>query len=242
MEEELLKPAIRGVRLLFEAANAEHKVKRIVMTSSFASVLDVSRGPGPGFTYTGEDWNPLTYEESVKANPIIAYRGSKKFAEVEAWNFVNGNQVSFDLVTLCPPMTFGPVVHPLDYVEDLNVSNAALWDVYKGVNPLPQSRVPVFVDVRDLALAHVKCLIIDKAGDKRYVPSSPQKFSYKLAAHILLKHGLGHNIGDIDDETVVGYDLDYKALESDLGMKFRDFETCVLDSIKQFIELPSRSD
>jgi nucleoside-diphosphate-sugar epimerase len=83
-------------------------VKRVVLTSSFASVIDIERKPGPGFTYTGEHWNPQTYEQSIDkhTSAVVAYRGSKKFADLEAWNYVQEHKPSFDLVTLCPPMTF----------------------------------------------------------------------------------------------------------------------------------------
>ncbi|CAI4212102.1 unnamed protein product [Parascedosporium putredinis] len=89
-EKELVLPAIRGVRALLEAAAAHPDIRRIVITSSFASVLNASRNAPPFFTYTGDDWNPITYEESIdnSAPAFIAYRGSKKFAELEAWTFV----------------------------------------------------------------------------------------------------------------------------------------------------------
>lgn len=245
VERDLIQPAIQGVKVVLEAAKTEPKIKRVVLTSSFASVMDVSRGPGPGFTYTGEDWNPLTYEESINADPVIAYRGSKKFAELEAWNFLKKEQPNFDLVTFCPPMTFGPVVHPVAFVEDLNLSNANIWDIYKGISPLPVSRVPVWVDVRDLAMAHVRGLIVDSAGNKRYVPSSPEKFSYELAAKIMKEHGFGAKIGvDVPDDCRApeGYDLDYASLERDLGINFHSFEECIVDSITQFVSLPTRTD
>lgn len=240
VEKELIQPAILGVKVVFEAAVTEPKIKRIVLTSSFASVMDVSRGSGPGFTYTGQDWNPLTYEESIKADPIIAYRGSKKFAEVEAWKFLENHDTTFDLVTFCPPMTFGPIVHPVDFVENLNLSNSNLWDIYKGCSPFPLSRVAVWVDVRDLALAHVNSLIIDKAGNKRYVPASPEKFSYGLAAKIMKDNGFGSHINsEIDPSVPESYDLDYQSVEKDLGIKFHSFEQCIVDSISQFQCLPT---
>lgn len=241
VENDLIKPAIQGVKIVFEAALTEPGIKRIVLTSSFASVMNVDRGSGPGFTYTGQDWNPLTYEESIKADPIIAYRGSKKFAELEAWDFIKHNKPGFDLVTFCPPMTFGPVVHPVDFVEDLNLSNANLWEVYEGKSSLPEARVPVWVDVRDLALSHVKGLIVEKAGNKRYVPSSPEKFTYELAAKIMKDEGLGTPIDVTENLNPQGYDLDYHTIEQDLGIKFRNFKDCIVDSISQFKKLPRRS-
>jgi len=137
-EKELIIPAINGVRSIVDAA-AKSNVKRVVVTSSFASVLDLNRKAPPFFKYTGKDWNPLTYEEAVDpaTNSVVAYRGSKKFAELEVWKFVETQKPHFDVVTLCPPMTFGPVVHPVHKVDDLNESNARLWPAFLLAPPYP---------------------------------------------------------------------------------------------------------
>ena len=45
------------------AAQKEESVKRVVVTSSFAAVLDFGK-MGPDTTFTHEDWNPVTYEEA----------------------------------------------------------------------------------------------------------------------------------------------------------------------------------
>ncbi|KAF5534142.1 dihydroflavonol-4-reductase [Fusarium phyllophilum] len=102
-EKELVIPAINGVNSILKAAATSPKVKRVVITSSFASVLDAGRKAPPYFTYTGDGWNPLSYKESIDpgTGAVVAYRGSKKFAEVKAWDFIAKEKPSFDLVTLC---------------------------------------------------------------------------------------------------------------------------------------------
>lgn len=233
-ETELLIPAINGVKAILSAAAVTGKVKRVVFTSSFASVLDAGKQVGPGFTYTGEDWNPLTYEEAAApgTSAVIAYRGSKLFAEREAWRFVEQEHPSFDLVTLCPPMTFGPIRHPVDNPQELNESNAKLWQIAAGDHTLPEARVPVWIDVRDLAKAHVECLYRPSAGMQRYTPASPEKFSYELVASILRQHypAARKQVVAIDDAAApVGYDLDWKSVAADLGVEFHSFRECVID-------------
>lgn len=233
-EKELIIPAINGVKAILSAAAATGKVKRIVLTSSFASVIDIGKKAGPGFTYTGQDWNPLTYEEAAApgTSAVVAYRGSKLFAEREAWNFVEQKKPSFDLATLCPPMTFGPIAHPVDKPEQLNESNAKLWEVAAGSQTLPEARVPVWIDVRDLAKAHVQCLLHPSAGMQRYTPAAPEKFSYELVASILRKQYPAANkqVLAIDDASAPdSYDLDWKAVTKDLGVEFHSFQECVTD-------------
>jgi nucleoside-diphosphate-sugar epimerase len=226
---------------MLEAASTNPNIKRIVITSSFASVLDASRKGPPYFTYTGVDWNPLTYEESVdpSTSAVIAYRGSKKFAELEAWNFVKKESLTFDIVALCPPMTFGPVVHPVASVDKLNESNAMLWRIATGANPLPVSRVPFWIDVRDLAVAHVESLLRGEAGGKRFVPASPERFSYGLASKIMaeefpeLKERVTQEDQFIDDS----HGLDGMTAAKELGYEYHSFRDTVKDLVSQAIAM-----
>lgn len=92
----------------------------------------------------------------------------------------------FSLVTLCPPMTLGRMVHPVESIDKLNESNSMLWSIAKGESPLPVGRVPLWVDVRDLAQAHVEALLRDEAGMKRYTPSAPERLTYSSTERWLL--------------------------------------------------------
>ena len=227
------------MRSILEAAT-DSNVQRIVITSSFAAVMDINRKAPPYFTYTAEDWNPLTYEESIdpSTSAVVAYRGSKKFAELEAWNYIKEKKASFDIVTLCPPMTFGPVVHPVDGVEKLNESNKMLWSVASGA-PLPVARVPFWVDVRDLAKAHVEALFRSDAGNKRFVVASAEHFSYALAADIIKesfpgrKEGISAEVQTVDDSL----GLDGVTATKSLGIKYRPFRQTVVDLISQAVKM-----
>lgn len=236
-----MRPAINGVRAVLEAANDSPTVQRIVVTSSFASVLDATRTAPPYFTYTGNDWNPLTWEDTISADTsaVIAYRGSKKFAELEALNFVKAHKPGYSLVTMCPPMTFGPIVHPVENVEALNESNAMLWRIASGEAPLPVARVPFWIDVRDLANAHVQALFKCDAKMKRYTPSSPERFTYGLAAQIMaeafsdLKDGITIEEQLCDDT----YGLDGEAAAKELDFEYHSFGDTVRDLVTQILEM-----
>lgn len=242
-EDQLIKPAIAGVRNIMEAAYAnQDTVKRVVLTSSFASVFNPTRTPPDDFVYTEKHWNPITYEEGVKGDEVVGYRASKKFAELEAWNFVKEKKPSFDLVTLCPPMVFGPIVHPLLSLKELNVSNAVLRSVALGEEP--QSRVPLWIDVRDLAYAHVESLLRKQSSGKRYVLLSPEKFLYAWAAQIIRDHKLSDKVkkdykGEVHPKT---YSLDWQTAQKDLDIQFHGFEDCVVNSIQQFNEIEKREE
>ncbi|KAI1011754.1 hypothetical protein LB503_004850 [Fusarium chuoi] len=236
-EKELVIPAINGVDSILKAAATSPKAKRVVITSSFASVLDAGRKAPPYFTYTGDEWNPLSYEESVDpgTSAVIAYRGSKKFAELKAWDFVAKEKPSFDLVTLCPPMTFGPIRHPITKLDALNESNKMLFKIACGEAPLPVARVPFWVDVRDLAKAHVEALLRPEAGGKRYIPASPERFTYSKAASIIGSH-FAWAADKVSKEVQApdeSHGVDGETAGRELGLDYIPFTRTVVDLIIQ---------
>ncbi|KAH8177379.1 NAD dependent epimerase/dehydratase family protein [Sarocladium implicatum] len=240
-EKELVIPAINGVKAVFEAAAEAGTVKRIVVTSSFASVLDTSRKGPPYFTYSGKDWNPQSYELTIdpRTDAVVAYRGAKKFAELEAWNFLKDKKPGFSLVTLCPPMTFGPVVHPVESLDKLNESNSKLWNIAKGQSPLPVGRVPFWVDVRDLAQAHVEALLREEAGMKRYTPSAPERFTYGLAASIMTSEfpNLQGTVAVEEQEVDESFGLDGETASKELGFVYHSFRDTIHDFVAQALSM-----
>lgn len=142
-ETELLIPSINGTLRICEAAQTEKSVKRVVLTSSFASVYDASKGQDPGKTYTEDNWCPLTYEDGKNASAApIAYRASKVLAEKTAWNFITSNEVAWDLVTLCPGMVFGQLLPgTIGSLKELNTSNGIVWSLFDAEN-LPDTKAP----------------------------------------------------------------------------------------------------
>lgn len=231
------------MRAILAAAASTPTVQRLVLTSSFASVVDLTRQAPPYFTYTGKDWNPLTYAEAADpaSSAVVAYRGAKKFAELAAWDFARGEAPgqsgppAFDVVALCPPMTFGPVRHPVGRAEDLNESNSGLWKIACGMEPLPQARVPFWIDVRDLALAHAEALLRAEAGGKRYIPASPERFSYGLAARIIREEFEWAREVVASEEQAVdeSHGVDGETAAMELGIEYRTFRQSVVDLVKQ---------
>lgn len=247
-EKELIIPAIQGVQSVLEAS-IKSSVKRIVMTSSFGAVLDMGKDMNIPYTYSSEDWNPITYREAADplATPQDAYRGSKVFAEQEAWKFVRERRPHFDLVTLCPSMVFGPVAGRLDSPRGLNESNAVLWKVASGgsLQSLPPARFNFWIDVRDLAEIHVQALLSPQAGGKRYIPVAPEKFTYQLASEIILdqfpersEHVL-RGSQEIKDHINVDTDM----IKTDFpGIKYRTFRQTVTDFVRQVSSLDNACD
>lgn len=190
---QLLKPAVLGTKTILKAALTESKIKRVVITSSFASVFDASKGLQPGVVLSEKDFSPLTWEDGANTrDPAVAYRASKIVAERAAWDFVSQENPHFDISVICPPMVFGPLLSTklIDSVDDLNFSNTVIWKIANSSSktaPVPPTKGPVWVDVRDLAAAHVEAFWNPKASNSRYMVSAGD-FDNQEIADILREH------------------------------------------------------
>ena len=140
-QRDLIDPALEGTRNVLGSCQRAGGVERVVLTSSMAAISDE---PIPGHVFTEEDWNTRS---TLDRNP---YYLSKTLAERAAWEFVEDPEVGFDLVVINPYMVVGPSLTP-----SLNTSNAVLKDILEGTYPGIMDLSWGFVDVRDVARAHV---------------------------------------------------------------------------------------
>ncbi|KAH7153192.1 hypothetical protein EDB81DRAFT_790786 [Dactylonectria macrodidyma] len=185
-KKDLIDPAVIGTTGILKALHESASVKRVVITSSFASIIDEAHFTNPAKTFTEADWNPVRLED-INRSPATAYRASKKLAERAAWDFVETNKPSFDLVTICPPLVLGPVVHHLATLDSINTSNERVVSLLSGgwKDGIPASTpVPMWVDVRDAARAHVRALEEPAAGGRRLL-TTPGSFSNREIADIV---------------------------------------------------------
>jgi nucleoside-diphosphate-sugar epimerase len=119
-----------------------------------------------------KDWNPVTWEDAqTTTEQITAYRASKTFAEKAAWKFVNDKKPEFDLITFQPPMVFGPLKHHVPPLDSLNESNALICGIVSaGKNAdVPPTGMWEWVDVRNVATAHVAALEQGVKGNQRFL-------------------------------------------------------------------------
>jgi nucleoside-diphosphate-sugar epimerase len=107
--DKLVNPAVNGTKNVLNSIIKDKGIKRVVITSSFAAVLDRNaKGHAQGTkTYTEADWNTSDPTESNeignKQSAMNGYRASKTLAEKAAWEFVEAHQPTWDLATINPP-------------------------------------------------------------------------------------------------------------------------------------------
>lgn len=167
---EVVNPAVIGTTGILKALHRSAPgVKRVVITSSFASILDEAGLENPSVVFSERSWNPVTINDIHRSKPT-AYRASKTLAERAAWDFVASTKPSFDLVTICPPLVLGPVTHHLASLDAINTSNERVVQMVRGhwKSAIPESGPPfLWIDVRDAARAHLLALDRPEAGGRR---------------------------------------------------------------------------
>ncbi|PYH44087.1 SDR family oxidoreductase [Aspergillus saccharolyticus JOP 1030-1] len=244
-ERDLLQPAIRGTRSLLEATQHHApQVKRVVLTSSFAAINHLRKGYWPEHTYTEADWNPDTYEEARTADGPTAYCASKTLAEKAAWEFVETEKPNFTLATICPPMIYGPVEQPVASMDRLNESAA---DVYRFMNgsltEIPATGFPAWVDVRDVAEAHLRAYEAEQAAANERFFVVAGNFFYDEVCEVL------RGVEGVDKAKVpVGktqerpkvYGVSNEKVRSRLGMEFYSLEASIRDTAESLLKLEKK--
>jgi dihydroflavonol-4-reductase len=152
-QRDLVDPAVKGTLSMLEAAAASARVKRVIQTSSMAAVTDEPDGR----VLTEEDWND---KSTLTRN---AYSFSKAEAERAAWAFMEKREPGFELMVINPFMVVGPALN-----DAINTSNQIFVDMAKGAYPAIMALEWGFVDVRDVAEAHVRAMTAPEAKG-RYI-------------------------------------------------------------------------
>ncbi|KAK2002585.1 NAD dependent epimerase/dehydratase [Colletotrichum falcatum] len=256
-----LDPAIRGTtEILHGVRRAAPAVRRVVVTSSMAAMIDISRSPvsDPPKVYGDGDWLEVSREEAEASdNPHMPYVASKALAEKAAWAFVDdrGDALApFDLVTVNPPMVYGPLLDAsaLGSPRDLNQSNHNLYETFfapglTAASPIPPAFIHLYVDVRDVARAHLLAATVPAAGGHRFVVCAGGVSNQKIA------NVVRERLPDLEDRVPRGdpaatalpegiYGADTSLAGKLLGLEYRRLEDTFGDLAVQIVELEKRAE
>ncbi|POR35614.1 Putative uncharacterized oxidoreductase [Tolypocladium paradoxum] len=195
VQKDLIEPAVHGTLGLLQSAQklGGPRLKRVVLLGSAVSVLDSFEEEGvKGRDYTEEDWNPVTAEVAIeRQDAVLGYNASKKLAEKAAWKFMDETKPAFDLTVINPDIVIGPMLHPVPGPHSVNETNK--FAIYSFLDGTHRAIEPVlfpfyhFVDVRDVAKAHVLAMTAPGASNKRILLVSGL-ITPQLVANTIRKH------------------------------------------------------
>ncbi|MFF1574333.1 SDR family oxidoreductase [Leifsonia sp. NPDC058292] len=174
-EDDLIVPARDGSLRVLRAAR-DARVKRVVLTSSFAAI-----GYGHAPTerpFTEEDWTDLD-----SGRHVSAYARSKTIAERAAWDFIAREGGGLELATVNPVGVLGP---PLG--TDYSSSVRLVKTMADGKLPrVPRVSFGV-VDVRDVAALHLAAMTHPEAAGQRFLAISGDVIPAQEVALLIRGH------------------------------------------------------
>ena len=175
-EDDLILPAKNGTLSLLKAAHQEN-VKRVVLTSSVAAI---AYGHENNQTLTESHWSQLDYKS------ITPYTKSKTIAEKAAWNFIRelGPHATLKLSVINPGFVIGPVIG-----KRVGTSASLITRMIQGQMPKIPNIAFGLIDVRDVALLHVKAMTCEDAKNERFLCEKEKSIPLGELASILKEHG-----------------------------------------------------
>lgn len=188
--EALLRPAVEGTLSVLEACEAAG-ITDVVVTSSTATVF--AKTVTPEHVFTEDDHSD---EAMLRANNVL-YPLSKVLAENAAVEFaasrpkmrlvivsweesggkIGGFSFSASCLQLNPTLVIGPMLQ-----SRMNTSSQTILDFFDGKRRLVPKGFITMVDVRDVALAHVRALERPQARGRYLLIGAAEKWSELMPA------------------------------------------------------------
>ena len=173
---DVLDPALQGTRNVLGSIERTPEVERLVLTSTvgaifgdYADVLEMEDA-----TLTEEYFNTTS---TLKNNP---YHYAKTVAELEAWSAARA-QDRWSMVTINPGLVLGPALVPGSESGSLFLMNELMSGYFFYGAP---NFSFTFVDVRDVATAHVRAAEREAASG-RYILARPEMVSMAAMSRIV---------------------------------------------------------
>jgi len=223
-QKEIVEPAVNGTLHAMNAA-IDAKVKRIVVTSSGGAMFHFP--VENGYVFSEKDWN------SGSSLTINAYFHSKRLAEEAAWNvYRSSDPPKVELAVVNPLFVVGPTQSP--------ILNTSLTTIKKYLtNDVAQAHPGFvgFIDVRDVANAHVIAMENPDAAGKRLICAA-EVHSWKDMALTLQKLFPKYKVFEDPAQLPPNppFSISTATLQS-LGWKVNhNFEEMLKDSVNSMIE------
>ncbi|XBW35294.1 hypothetical protein QEN19_000862 [Hanseniaspora menglaensis] len=246
IENIFIKPAVNGATGIFKAAvKYAPNLKHFVITSSFASIIDVSKNRDSAHVFNEESWNPITRELAL-SNGVMGYFYSKTLAEKAVWHLQKTLEVKFNITVINSGLVLGPQVIYNSKNNSLLNFSCNFIDTLLKTKPGEEVATDfdgLAVDVRDVARAHIEPLLnSDKFKNQRLILNTA-RFGNQLFLDIL------NNITEVRGKIAVGHPGTEDNLEATravidntkthelLGYDLISLQQSVEDTVNQIIKI-----
>ncbi|KZV66778.1 D-lactaldehyde dehydrogenase [Peniophora sp. CONT] len=237
----IIPPAVAGtIGLLKSAQKHQNTIRRVVITGSICAVLSWPTDEPRVYEETSVNETSVQVVEQGSVDPIAIYCAAKTHSEKRAWAYMQEQNITgFDVVYLHGSFFFGPYSHPVSSIADFGESVHRLHTIVtqgRLQNALLESGTG-WIDVRDIALAHVLAGQKDEAGGQRILISAGNCVVADL-------NKMAHSIDPSLPESTIGvrsdnlYMFDTSKMRRVLGLEPRSLEETIRDSLAFFRTVP----
>ncbi|KAE8448353.1 hypothetical protein EG329_009597 [Mollisiaceae sp. DMI_Dod_QoI] len=165
-ETTMIKPTWEiDLNILTAAQKSEGKVKRVIICSSIVTVINIAVDVAKDQVFGENDYNTIGLE-AARGSLGGAYMYSKTQAEKKGWAFMkeqerNGEELGFDLVTLCAPALTGRCIQEgfVPTKDALGGNGMVYREIFdRGPDEGEGFMFPYIMDFDDVAKIHIKAL------------------------------------------------------------------------------------
>ncbi|XP_011025486.1 PREDICTED: cinnamoyl-CoA reductase 1-like isoform X3 [Populus euphratica] len=224
-QADLIEPAVKGTLNVLKSCAKFPSVKRVILTSSMASVVFNGKPLTPDVV-VDETWFS---DSAFCVSNKLWYMASKTLAEEAAWKFAK--EKGIDMVTINPGFVIGPLLQPT-----LKSTAELFLDHINGGAPRLPSEIYRFVDVRDVAYAHIQALEIPSASGRYCLVGRVKHFSdaVKIAHELYPTLPLPEKCAD-ENPSPLNYEVSKEKAKT-LGLDFTPLEVSVKDTLESLKE------
>ncbi|KAL5576119.1 hypothetical protein UlMin_017818 [Ulmus minor] len=222
--EQMVEPAVDGTKNVIIAA-AEAKVRRVVFTSSIGAVyMDPNRSPD--VVVDESCWSDLEFCKNTKN----WYCYGKAVAEQAAWEIAEEKGVN--LVVVNPVLVLGPLLQPT-----VNASTIHILKYLTGSAKTYANSVQAYVDVKDVALAHILVFETPSASGRYLCAESVLHRGdvVEILAKFFPEYPIPRKCSDAVNPRAKPYKFSNQKLK-DLGFEFTPVKQCLYDTVRSLQE------
>ncbi|KFA55424.1 hypothetical protein S40293_09834 [Stachybotrys chartarum IBT 40293] len=241
---DLIDPAVTATLNVLRSAKQVHSIKRIVVTSSIATLLsweyivsnDLSK------VFTAQDTYPPPDPENSFDSPMQAYGASKALALAATERFVVEENPAFDIVNILPSMVIGRNELSMTKEQVASGTNNNVLGPLLGIKAQTPT-LGVSVHVNDVARAHIDALNPSIPGNRNFICSSgglegttwdDVKEIAKQSFSKSVSDGVFTLDGTLPSRPI---HLDASETEKVFGWKFSGFKSQVESVVEHYLEL-----